>query len=264
MDELLKLEQLALQITKETAEILEKNFPLDSREFLTGEDARKVKENDEKIREVSDSYGKVYMALSDDEKRKVVYRNIQGTYYQSTHQSKGLVSVSEYSDEYELSAAFSRASSFGIKALDEILLGENNNDQAAIERGRRILNTCKDILSVHFWGEDILAKFDRYEKRIRSGRTVEEDLDDYDNLVKATRELAYEYAKARLSSPTEQQMEDYFNKFEELFAKGKLLSEFIPRDIFSNVYVNLHWLKVDAERDPQKVIDEYNQGFGLK
>ena len=149
-------------------------------------------------------------------------------------------------------------------AIEGIVLAEEKNDEENLSKHKRVLGACKGVLSEHFWGESCLEKLDRYESRLRSGRTVEEDIADYGELVTETRELAYEYAKAILSSAHEEELNAYYDKFEKIFEREKILTEFIPRDVLGDFYVNLHWLKVDAERTPQKVVDEHNQGFGFK
>ncbi len=264
MDELLKLEEEAKRITEETATILRNNFPMDSREFLSREEALRVRKNDIRIEEIGNKYLNTYVSLSLEEQKGIDYKNLTGTYYQTTYKSEGLISVSQFSDEYDLKEAFGRAYAYGLKALDSILLAEQNNDAESLEKNRRILATCKGILREHFWGESYLESLDRYDKRIRSGRTVEDDVADYDTLVQETRELAYEYAKLRLGSPTEAELDDYFNRFEKIFEREKLLTEFVPREAIREIYVNLHWLKVDAERTPEKVVEEHDNGFGLK
>lgn len=263
MEELLKIEELADRITKESVGILERNYPMDSREFLTGKDAKTVLENDDKIKELADMYLDTYRSLTDEEKRKVNYKNLSGIYYQATHKGKGLVGVSSFSDEYELHDAFARATSFGMEALDGIFRAEKANDQAGLERNQRILDTCKSIMSMHFWGNSCLEKLQRYDKRIRSGRTIEEDIADYANLINEARELQLQYAKAKINGIDEEVNDEFIQKFEDIFARETSLIEFIPRDILMEIKVNLHWLKIDAQRTPQKVIDEYDKGVGL-
>ena len=264
MDELLRIEKLAAKITKESTDILDRNYPLDSRSFLTGEDARKVAMNDDRIYELADMYRDTYMSLSKEEQRKVKYNNFTGTYFQSTHKGKGLISVSQYSDEYELHDAFARATSFGMKALDGLLLGEKNKDEALINTNKRILAACEDVLSVHFWGNSCLQKLDRYNTRIRAGRTVEDDIKEYLELIEEAKKLAYEYARAKLRNASEQTLKEFYQKFNDIFDREKVLIEFIPRDVLFEISVNLHWLKIDAENDPQKVVDEHDKGVSLK
>lgn len=264
MNELLEIEQAAMQITKETTDILDRNYPMDSRDFLQGEEALIVRKNDQRIKELANKYRNIYMALSFEEQRKIDYKNLEGIYYQSTHKSKGLKSVSQFSDEYDLTEAFSIATTFGMGAIEGIVLAEEKNDKEKLNKHKRVLDACKRVLSVHFWGESCLEKLDRYDSRLRSGRTVEEDIADYGELVQETRELAYEYAKARLESASEEILKAYYDKFENIFEREKRLTEFMPRDVLRDFYVNLHWLKVDAERTPQKVVDEHNQGFGFR
>ena len=49
MNRLQEIEQISEAITKDTLEIFNKNYPMDSRVFLTGDDAEEVKQNNEKI-----------------------------------------------------------------------------------------------------------------------------------------------------------------------------------------------------------------------
>ena len=208
-------------------------------------------------------YLDTYKSLSLEEQRKVDYKNLSGIYWQLTHKGKGLVGVSPFSDEYDLHDAFARATTFGMEALEGIFRAEKANDSIALEKNQKILRTCKDIMGEHFWGNSCLEKLDRYDKRIRAGRTVEEDIADYTALIEEARELAFEYAKAIIGNAAQEELDKYYEKFEEIFGREERLIEFIPRDILREMKVNLHWLRIDAQRTPQKIVDEHDKGVGL-
>ena len=50
-------------------------------------------------------------------------------------------------------------------------------------------------------------------------------------------------------------VEFFKQKYEEIFAKERLLVEFMPIEVRNSFKDNLHWLKLDAEKDPNKVLN---------
>lgn len=255
MDEFNQIEQMASQLTEETRRIIENNFPLDSREFLESENKSKVETNDAKIVELAKMYLELYRQLPIEEKVKRNFLNIQGTYYQQTHQIKGLNKAYSHSDEYELHDAFSKATKFGMEAIESLELAAKTNDEQLAIKSQSILKHCYDILNVHYWGKSRIDYLERYKVRLKNGRKIEEDLKEYEQLKEQARILSIDYAKAILNGITEAEKEQFNLKFEEIFTKEKFLTEFIPSDILKGVYVNLHWLKVDAERTPNNVLE---------
>lgn len=267
MDELIMIEQKAKLLTEQTCEILEKNFPLDSREFLNQKDLEVVKKNDNEIVLLAQQYLELFKKLPLEEQRNYMsnYKNIQGNYYQTTHNVKGLIRATSNDDEYELRKAFQKATEFGLKSLDDLHLASKTNDENLKEKGQHVLNVCKNILGVHFWGEDRIEYLNRYEKRLASGRTVENDLEDYKLLIQETKLLSVEYAKEILNGISKERIKEYSDKFEEIFSREKALTEFVPMEILSEIKVNLHWMKVDAERKPETVVSEFEEiKTGLK
>ncbi len=258
MNKLLEIEMLAKQLEEETNSILNRNFPMDSREFLMGEDAARVKNNDEKIVSLSKQYFEAYKALSSDEQRKCNYTNIRGAYYQNTHKIKGLIKAYSYSDESELHEAFSKATHFGMSAIEGMINSKNNNDQNEYIKNERILQNCISILSVHYWGENRIESLQRYFQRLEKGRTADDDLNDYKNLIQECINLSIEYAKANINGLSNEEKTKYIQMYDNIYEKEKLLTEFLPREMLSTINVNLHWMKVDAERNPQNLINNQN------
>jgi len=228
-------------------------------EFLGQEAKEIVEKNDDAIIRLAQQYLDLYKKMSLEEQRKYKYQNIRGDYYQSTHKTQGLIKAYSSSDEYELRDAFQRATKFGMQALDTLHLATKTNDEQLRQKGQFILNNCKDILNVHYWGKSRIAYLDRYEKRLETGRTIEEDLEDYKLLIQETKELSTEYAKAILTGISEEETKIFINRFEDCFARELNLIEFIPSEILSEIKVNLHWMKVDAETKPEIVIEELEQ-----
>lgn len=256
MDKMLEIETVATQLEEETNQILHNNFPMDSREFLTGEDLERVKSNDEKISSLAKLYLEAYKSLQPDEQGKYDYKNIQGIYYQKTHMSKGLKKAYANSDEYELHEAFSKASQFGMLALDGMFEANKNDDRDKFLKNQKVFQQCVSILNVHFWGKERIDSLNRYGQRLESGRTVNDDIRDYANLVQECKNISLEYAKANINGLNEEEKAKYFQIYDTIFKREKQLTEFIPNEVLNGIYVNLHWMKVDAERNPQKLIDE--------
>lgn len=256
MDKMLEIETAATQLEEETNQILNNNFPMDSREFLTGKDAERVKSNDEKISSLAKLYLETYKSLQLDEQRKYHYKNIQGIYYQKTHMSKGLKKAYTSSDEYELHEAFSKASQFGMAALDGMFDAKQNGNSGEFFKNQKILQQCVSILNVHFWGKSRIDSLNRYDQRLESGRTVDDDIRDYTNLVQECKNISLEYAKSNINGLNEEEKTKYFQIYDAIFAREEQLTEFIPKEILNSIKVNLHWVKVDAERNPQKLIGE--------
>lgn len=256
MDKMLEIERIAKQLEEETNLILNKNFPMDSREFLVGEDAKHVKNNDEKIVSLANLYLETYKSLQFDEQRKCDYKNIQGVYYQNTHKYKGLIRVGTFSDEYELHEAFSRASRFGMSAIDGIFDAKKNNDENMYLKNKIVLDECVNILKTHYWGEKCIASLQRYSQRLENGRTVDADLNDYKNLIQECKNLSLEYAKANIRGLGDEEKAMYFQAYNTIFDREERLTEFIPIELLESMNINLHWMKVDAERNPQKLINE--------
>lgn len=259
MNELMNIEQEVKKITEQTIKILEGNFPLDSREFLEKKELEIVRKNDNEIVALAQRYLEAYKKMPLEDQRKYRYQNIQGEYYQATHKIKGLIKAQSNDDEFELREAFQRATKFGMYALDTLCIADKTNDEQMRQRGQLILDKCKGVLGVHYWGESRIEYLDRYAKRLEQGRTVEEDLEEYKLLVQETKLLSIEYAKAILNGISEAEVKVFRSKFEDCFAREIILTEFIPREILSEIKVNLHWMKVDAERKPEVVIAEVQQ-----
>lgn len=223
------------------------------------EESEIVRKNDEAIVELAERYFEAYKKMSLEDQRKYRYQNIKGKYYQATHKIKGLIKAYSNSDEFELQEAFQRATNFGMQALDTLHIADKTNDEQLRQKGQFILNKCKGVLGVHHWGESRIEYLDRYAKRLESGRTIEKDLEEYKLLIQETRMLSIEYAKAILNGISESEIKVYRSKFEDCFAREVNLTEFIPREILSEIEVNLHWMKIDAERKPEVVIAQVEQ-----
>ena len=162
MNRMIEIEIRCSELEKETIEILNRNFPLDSRNYLLGEDAIKVANNDEEINQLSKEYLDIYKTLLFDEQRKHVYKNIKGSYYRNTHEPKGLIMVYPNSDENELHESFSRASYFGMIAIDNIRDNNKNTDEKL--KSQRVFDECIAILKVHHWGESHIEDLKRYSQ----------------------------------------------------------------------------------------------------
>ena len=256
MEELLQIENEAKKLSKETVEILEKNYPLDSRDFLTGEDAKIVSQNDARIKELAKRYLEVYKSLDQNDALNYRYDSLQGKYYQLTHKARGLVPANEHSDEYELHEAFSKATHFGMLALNNIYEAKKKNNQNVIDENKRVLDVCYQILSVHFWGEERIQHLERYETRLASGRTEQDDLADYKKLIDECHTLSVDYATAIINGISPEEKETILEKYYDIFEREQRLKEFMSRETIFSLNVNLHWMKLDAEKDPQKFLDE--------
>lgn len=259
MDILLEIEERAKKITEQTKKILEENFPLDSREFLPREIRLFIQQNDDEIIRLDRQYLNEYKKLPPKEQITYKYKNIRGDYYLDTHMSKGLIFAYPRMDEYELHEAFQRATKFGMQAIDSIHLASKTNDEQLLRKSQLVLKNCEEILSIHYWGEERLKYLSRYIDRLKKGRTIEEDIEDYKLLIQETKMLAIEYARAILNGISEEEIRNFKYRFEEIFKREISLTEFVPKEILSEVKVNLHWIKVDVERDPKKMIVELEQ-----
>lgn len=256
MDKMLEIEKEAIKLGEETNLILNNNFPMDSREFLTGEDAKRVKNNDEKLANLAKMYLEVYKSLQPDVQRQYDYKNIQGSYYQNTHKSKGLIKVYASSDEYELHNAFSKALCIGMNAIDGIFNAKRNKDERELLKNQKILEECISILGVHYWGKSRIDSLHRYSQRLENGRTVDDDIRDYMDLVQECKNISLEYAKANINGLSDEEKEKYIRNYDAIFNREEQLIEFIPRELLNDIKENLHWMKVDAERKPQEIIDQ--------
>lgn len=256
MNRMIEIERLSKELENNTNEILNKNFPMDSREFLTGEDAERVKKNDEIIKQLANEYLETYKNLQFDVQREYDYKNIQGTYYQNTHKSKGLVKAYSNSDEYELHKAFSKAYNFGMSAIDNIYSAKMDENETEVIKNKKILDECIDIFKVHFWGEERIKSLERYCQRKETGRTNDDDIREYMSLIEECKKVSLDYAKANVNGISDVERTEYLKIYEDIFDREKKLIEFLPREVLNEVEVNLHWLKVDAERNPRKLIDE--------
>ena len=188
--------------------------------------------------------------------KKLGYKNIKGLYYQRTHQPKGLAKILLISDEYELHDAFSKASYFGMLALENMFNAKRNDDEKSYKKSRRIFDECLQILNTHFWGVSYIEKLKRYKERLEIERTVKDDIKEYFELIQECKLLSLEYAKANIDGITDEEMEKFSCFYGAIFTKEKLLTEFIPSDELNKIFVNLHWMKIDAERDSKKFIVE--------
>ena len=261
MNRMLEIEQLAESLTNMTAKILESNFPLDSRRYLSPEDKAQVDKIDAKIEELEKEYKSIFLSLTEEEQRqkRSTYVNIKGQYFKKTYYPKGIIEPDLY-DENSLREAFDKAYVFGKKSLEGLQKATTEQNQSEIDKNNKVLFICKGILKQHFWGEPRLQGLDRYKQRLEIGRTIDDDIRDYSNLLVEFKEVEYNYAKAQLRGITTQEIVDFHNKFDELFKKERQLLEFIPQDKIAELIPNkpnLRWLKLDAEKDPSKVVEEY-------
>ncbi len=264
MLELLQIEKLAEEITIRTERILQSNFPLDSRELLSSTELEFVSENDKRIVQLADEYHKIYTMLSPEEKSKINYKNIQGNYYQRTHENKGLIANFSTEDEQEIGVAFERAREFGKKSIDDLYLASINGDADLKTKSITILNICFKILNSHRWGKNIIEYLNRYQERLNNHRTVEDDLAEYDLLVEKTKKLSIKYAQIILAGSDDLELQKIEIEYKEIFSAAEKLVEFIPFEIRKTL-TNLHWLKVDAKNDPKKVItvSQENDNFTI-
>ena len=174
-----EIEEMCAELERQTLEILNRNYPLDSREFLDEKDALQVKLNDEKINKLSKEYLNIYKNLLPNEQRNHVYRNVKGNYYKNSHEPKGLIMISVNSDEYELHEAFSKATSIGMDAIDKIISG---NEEEKI-RNQRILDECIKVLTVHPWGKQHIENLKRYSQEKEANKTDSTILEKRNNNI---------------------------------------------------------------------------------
>ena len=259
IQELKKIEIGVLSLLEETNEILIKNYPLDSRTFLSEEEKKKVERNDSLVHVLDLGYKNLYNTLTEEEKNSYEYKNLKLFYENSTFQPKGLITINSNSTISEIEDAFNKAKFIAIDALDQIHYGEEIYDMNIVNNNTRIFNACKNVLSSHELGEAYIASLERYKNRIESNRTVDDDVLDYIMLVKRTKELSYQYAKSILNGINDDQKTVFENKYKQIFEQERKLIEFMPANVLKEIFENLSWYKLESEKNPLNIIKEKDE-----
>lgn len=261
-EELKSIEIEVAQKTKEALEFMQSLYPLNDEYFMNDSEKQKIKAMRDYVESLSKKYISIFYNMPLEERNKYSYQNLLGQFNSALSSIDGLDTIGPYSDEYDLRDAFSKAYKFAKESIEKLIKAEKEQDIDSVNRNKRIISACDDVFDGHFWGESYKNNIREYENRLRTGRTVDDDLKEYYELVDETKALSVEYAKAIKSGITEDQREAFFNRFEVIFSREEKLLKFVPREMID--YVNLHWLKIDAERDPDKVIEQFEVSQNIK
>lgn len=252
-EQLKQIEREVSLKTNEAVNYMQAFYPI-SYNFMTQRERQVIDGIRKQVELLSYKYNNLLYEMPLEERNKYKYINLLGNFNSMVSSINGLEMVGPYSDEYELHSAFDKAYSFAKSALENIVNNQNNN-QILLEKNNRVLKACNDVFDAHFWGETYKERLKKYDNRLRSGRTIDDDLKDYYNLVEDAKKLALEYAKAIKRGITELEKKHYNDEFNVIYDREKEILMFVPINMIEN-RINLHWLKLDAERKPDQVIEE--------
>lgn len=257
MDKIERLNNLKIQamsLSKSVLYFLKSIEPLNDFAFMNQKEKDMYNQYRSLIRKIDQDYLDIYRTLSDDERSKHDYVNILGEYGKSIKAIKSIEMVYDGDDEFELNDKFRKAYDFGIRALEEKVAAEKRNDYEAVLHSNRVLAACHQVFNAHFWGKGYQEDLDQYEIRVRSNRTVADDLKDYQKLHEEVVNMSIEYAKAIIFGASEEELNNYWNSYEFYFTKEEELLKFLPYEARKNLDDNFHWLRLEARDNPKEFL----------
>ena len=262
MDKLEKLNNLkveAMSLIKSALYYMKALQPLNNPTFMNPDEMRIYNGYKVIITNLEKQYSDLYRTLTIEERSKHEHMNILGEFNHSITVVPCIEMAYNSDDEYELNDKFRKAYDFGVKALEEKIEAEKRKDNITILNANRVLAACHMVFKAHFWGESYQEDLDEYEKRLRSGRTVSDDLSEYDELYNEAIDLSIEYAKDLVNGGTHST--EIWKKYEPLFKREDQLLRFVPREKRPNTEHNLHWLRLQVQSNPTLFLNRYGVNY---
>ena len=117
----------------------------------------------------------------------------------------------------------------------------------------------------HFWGESYQKDLDNYETRLRSGRTNEDDIHDFETIYSDALDLSIRYAKDLEQGMSDMEKDNYFNLYRILDARAQEALRFVPRGMIPEQgYNSINWLRIEAEENPKAFLEKYDPEHRVK
>ncbi len=239
----------ALSVIKSTVMYMNSLSPLNNEYFMSPNELKRLQAYREEIETIASKYDNIFFTIPYEERGRVEYMNILGRVNRTLYEMDSLEAVSSSDDEFDLQKKFGKALSYGKQAVERKIKAEKENNPDELAKSNRVLRCCGEVFRGHFWGESYQEDLDKYEERVRIGRTTKDDINDYNLLISEMDALAISYAKDLING---NDIKDYELKFMEIFAKEEELQRFMSTDELRSLKIySLRWIKLDVERDPR-------------
>ncbi len=239
--------------------------PLNNPEFMNETEKRTLDSYKVIINNINNEYDELYKSLSVEERREHEYKNILGEFNRALRTIESIDMVYNGDDEYELHDKLSKAYKYGMTAVEEKIEAEKRNDNITVLKCNRILAACSMTFKGHFWGESYQKDLDNYETRLRSGRTIEDDIHDFETIYSDALDLSIRYAKDLEQGMSDMEKDNYFNLYRILDARAREALRFVPRGMIPEQgYNSINWLRIEAQENQKAFIEKYDPEHRVK
>ena len=186
IDHTKELESQILEALKELEEYMKNLYPLENPEFRNAEENEHINALKTKINELKKQYAEEYSYLSPDEKNTLGINH----FIENRQEQRGLETIKNYDDEYEILKKFKKALEIGKATVDMLAEYDKNNNQLGIDRCNRIIDACINTFNGHYWGERYKNELIIYKEKFESNKKTSmiDDTNDKDYTAKASDE----------------------------------------------------------------------------
>jgi len=217
------LKREALLVIREMTVFMQELYPLNNVRFMNSDEKQKYEEFHKRIEKINEDYNNLYMRLSINEKMNHNHLDVMGKFMQAVHSYPSLHIPNSDNKETNIN---------NIKRIVRTILrrkitAEERSDIETINKCNRIIDGLRDIITEYMDVNQFDIYVSGYEERLRSGRTDDDDIKEYNELIEETRLFAIEYAKALIDGLSVEGNDLYVKSFDDYIEKGKTLLEFL-------------------------------------
>ena len=268
MNKLEKLNNLklnAMSIVKSVLLYMRALQPLNNPVFMNPEEKKMYDSYVVIINKLNKEYTELFGTLTPDEMTKHQHMNILAEFNSAVRELECIEMVYDGDDEYELKDKFAKAYKYGKRAIEDKIDAEKRNDQVTILNCNRILAACDMVFKKHSWGQGYITDLEKYEERLRSGRTVDDDLRDYEALYEETVELSIKYAHALIDDAPEEERRKLYESYEPIYERADDLLKFVPFERLKDINTNaIRWLRIHVQSNPSEFLEKFSSFKRLK
>ncbi len=265
IERLNNLKLSAMNIIKSTLLYMKYLQPLNNPEFMNETEKKTLDSYKLIINNINNEYNELYKSLSVEERREHEYKNLLGEFNQALRTVECIDMVYNGDDEYELRDKFGKAYKYGMTAVEEKIEAEKNDDTMTVLKCNRILAACSMTFKGHFWGEGYQKDLEDYENRLRCGRTIEDDISDFEEIYSEAMDLSLRYAKDLEQGISDMDKDNYYNIYIILNERAKTALRFVPRGMIPEQgYNSINWLRIEVEENPKVFLEKYDPDHKVK
>lgn len=247
----------ALDIFRRTTVFMKELYPLNNVEFMNSEEKKTFNRFESKISSLHTKYLALYNEIPQSERVFIRNPNIMDEFNAIIHNLPSLCSLSNVHDESDIEKVFKNNLVIAKTMITRKISSERDNDKEMLDKCKRVLDCCNRVYMCNPMGASYLDYMVKYEERIRSGRTNEDDISDYDKLVEEAKNLAIEYARALINGAIATDFMIYDQAFGVIYERGHTLLRFLPEKTIQRMNLkDIFAIRETVTKNPMKYLTD--------